>query len=77
MRKLLTGFMLLIVLLAGCSSGTDFEVTLKEVPKYKAGESYPVVIKEMVFMNPASNCRWLENGSPISKVNQMVLLLSM
>ncbi|GAM14565.1 FixH family protein [Mesobacillus selenatarsenatis] len=47
MKKLLAGFMLLIVLLAGCSSGSDFEITLREAPKYKAGESYPVVIEVM------------------------------
>ncbi|MBT2692269.1 FixH family protein [Bacillus sp. ISL-55] len=47
MRKLLAGFVLLMLLLAGCSSGSDFEINLKKAPKYKAGESYPVVIEVM------------------------------
>ena len=45
MKKLIAGFMLLMLILAGCSSGSDFEINLKEAPKYKAGESYPVIIE--------------------------------
>lgn len=47
MKKLIAGFMFLMVLLAGCSSGSDYEILLKEAPKYKAGETYPVVIEVM------------------------------
>lgn len=54
MKKLIAGFMLLMVLLAGCSSGSDFEVILKEAPKYKAGETYPVVIEVLKDGEPAA-----------------------
>jgi hypothetical protein len=54
MKKLLAGFVLLIVFLTGCSSGSDFEVTLKEAPKYKAGETYPVVIEVLQDGEPAA-----------------------
>ena len=55
MKKLIAVFMLLmLVLLAGCSSGTDIEVTLKEAPKYKAGETYPVVIEVLQDGEPAA-----------------------
>ncbi len=54
MKKLLPGFMFLMLFLAGCSSGSDFEINLKEAPKYKAGESYPVVIEVLQDGEPAA-----------------------
>lgn len=45
MKKWIAGFMLLMLILSGCSSGSDYEFTLKEAPKFKAGSSYPVVIE--------------------------------
>lgn len=54
MKKLIAGFMLLMVILAGCGSDSDFEVSLKEAPKYKAGESSPVVIEILQNGEPAS-----------------------
>jgi hypothetical protein len=53
-KKLIAGFMLLMVLLSGCSSGSDYEITLKQAPKYKAGESYQVVIEILQDGEPAS-----------------------
>lgn len=53
MKKLIAGFMLLMVILSGCSSGTDYEISLKQAPKYKAGESYPVEIEIMKDGKPA------------------------
>ncbi|MBT2645095.1 FixH family protein [Bacillus sp. ISL-41] len=54
MKKLLAGFVLLMALLAGCSSGSDYEINLKEAPKYKAGETYPVVIEILQDGEPAA-----------------------
>jgi len=53
MKKLMFGFMLLILILSGCSSGSDYEFTLKQAPKQKAGESYPVVIEILKDGKPA------------------------
>ncbi len=54
MKKLIAGILLLMLVLAGCGSGSDFEVSLKEAPKYKAGESFPVVIEILQNGKPAS-----------------------
>jgi hypothetical protein len=59
MKKLLAGFVLLMLLLAGCSSGSDFEINLKEAPKYKAGESYPVVIEVMKDGEPVNGLKFV------------------
>ncbi|MEH7443281.1 FixH family protein [Bacillus sp. JJ1122] len=53
MKKLIAGFMLLMLVLSGCSSDSDYEFTLKQAPKHKAGESYPVVIKILKNGKPA------------------------
>lgn len=54
MKKIIAGFLLLMLILAGCGSGSDFEVSLKQAPKYKAGESFPVVIEILQNGEPAS-----------------------
>jgi hypothetical protein len=53
MKKLMACFLLLILILAGCSSDSDYNFTLKQAPKYKAGESYPVVIEILKDGKPA------------------------
>ena len=45
MKKWIAGLLLLMALLSGCSSAPDYQFTLKTTPKYKAEESYPVVIE--------------------------------
>lgn len=53
MKKLIASFILLMVILSGCSSGSDYDFSLKEAPKYKAGESYPVLIEVLKDGKPA------------------------
>lgn len=59
MKKLVAGFVLLLVILAGCSSGSDVEVNLKQAPKYKVGESSPVLIEVLQNGEPASGLEFI------------------
>ncbi|WP_210364324.1 FixH family protein [Bacillus sp. REN3] len=54
MKKSIAVFMLLLLLLTGCSSGSDYEFTLKEAPKYQAGTSSPIVIEVQKDGKPAA-----------------------
>lgn len=53
MKRLIAGIMLLMLLITGCSSGSYYEFTLKQAPKSRAGESYPVVIEILKDGKPA------------------------
>lgn len=53
MKKMIAAFMLLLIL-SGCNSDSDYELLLKQAPKYKAGESYPMVIEILKDGKPAN-----------------------
>lgn len=57
MKKILSVCVLLIFILAGCGSASDYEVSLKTAPKYNGENDYPIVVEV------------LENGKPVEGLN--------